>query len=446
MICHCSGLVSCASSTRMWSIPPSILNSTHAAAPAREQERLRLDDQVVIVERGLARFGARVLCLHGVGEQEHRRARLGAARAARACRRARRSGLARASSSGARLRRGLPKALLHRIWRGLFSSVRNIGFECRDALAAPAPPSRAPQGCALSSCVRAGLPRRCLQALRAARRSRYRRAHRQAARRAPPRSRSSPSPNRRLRQRSSRLVQSGSLSCKAIMRASSRALAEHGVDDLAEIVLDASPPRSCRARLPSGPSRSAAARAIVASNAAPFSRKASRLIEHGEMRRDLRLERKALQQPLAEAVDGVDLEAAFGFERAGRRGGAPRCISASPAARPSKRRESLPASSSVRQRRPGGKLAEQRGSASRPPRSWCRSGRGCARAASRQAAAASTRLTSTWVLPVPALADTQAERRGVGGARLVGVGLVAEAARARAHQILLLGLLRRATP
>ncbi len=40
------------------------------------------------------------------------------------------------------------------------------------------------------------------------------------------------------------------------------------------------------------------------------------LVEHGEMRRDLRFERKALQQPLAEAVDGVDLEAAFGFERA----------------------------------------------------------------------------------------------------------------------------------
>ena len=34
------------------------------------------------------------------------------------------------------------------------------------------------------------------------------------------------------------------------------------------------------------------------------------------MRRDLRFEREALQQPLAEAVDGVDLEAAFGFERA----------------------------------------------------------------------------------------------------------------------------------
>jgi YHS domain-containing protein len=42
-----------------------------------------------------------------------------------------------------------------------------------------------------------------------------------------------------------------------------------------------------------------------------------RLIEHGEMRRDLRFQREALQQPLAEAVDGVDLEAAFGLQRLG---------------------------------------------------------------------------------------------------------------------------------
>ena len=39
------------------------------------------------------------------------------------------------------------------------------------------------------------------------------------------------------------------------------------------------------------------------------------LVKHREMRRDLRLQRKPLQQSLAEAVDGVDLQSAFGFER-----------------------------------------------------------------------------------------------------------------------------------
>ncbi len=39
-------------------------------------------------------------------------------------------------------------------------------------------------------------------------------------------------------------------------------------------------------------------------------------VQHRKMRRDLRFERKTLQQPFAEAVNGMDLEAAFGFERA----------------------------------------------------------------------------------------------------------------------------------
>ena len=50
------------------------------------------------------------------------------------------------------------------------------------------------------------------------------------------------------------------------------------------------------------------------------------------------------------------------------------------------------------------------------------------------------RLTRTSVLPVPALADTQAEADGVRGARLVAVGLRGKGA-ARSSE-LLLGLLR----
>jgi len=41
------------------------------------------------------------------------------------------------------------------------------------------------------------------------------------------------------------------------------------------------------------------------------------LIEHGEMRRHLGFEREALQQPFAEAVNGVDLEPASGSKCAG---------------------------------------------------------------------------------------------------------------------------------
>src|SRR5262249_59869583 len=41
------------------------------------------------------------------------------------------------------------------------------------------------------------------------------------------------------------------------------------------------------------------------------------LVEHLKMRCDLGLEREALQQALAEAVDGVDLQPAPRFERTG---------------------------------------------------------------------------------------------------------------------------------
>ena len=54
---HCSGLVSCASSIRMWSMPPSSLNSTHGATPGRSSRIARLQHQIVVVEqraRGLA--------------------------------------------------------------------------------------------------------------------------------------------------------------------------------------------------------------------------------------------------------------------------------------------------------------------------------------------------------------------------------------------------------
>ena len=78
-------------------------------AGARE-ERLRLENEVVIVEHGLALFGARILCLDGVGEQEHRRTRLGASKL-RALGREPVEAALRAIESGAKLWLRLPQVL-----------------------------------------------------------------------------------------------------------------------------------------------------------------------------------------------------------------------------------------------------------------------------------------------------------------------------------------------
>ena len=78
-------------------------------AGARE-ESLRLEDEVVIVEHGLALFGARILRLDGVGEQEHRGARLGASKL-RALQLEREEIDLRGVKRAARLRRGLLQGL-----------------------------------------------------------------------------------------------------------------------------------------------------------------------------------------------------------------------------------------------------------------------------------------------------------------------------------------------
>ena len=45
---------------------------------------------------------------------------------------------------------------------------------------------------------------------------------------------------------------------------------------------------------------------------------ADRVVKHGELRRDLGLERKTLQQTLTEGVDGLDAQAARRFQRLGK--------------------------------------------------------------------------------------------------------------------------------
>ena len=62
---------------------------------------------------------------------------------------------------------------------------------------------------------------------------------------------------------------------------------------------------------------SAAARASTARRASAASASLVALVEHLEMAGDVRLEGKLVQQPLAEGVDGLDLQPARRFQRAG---------------------------------------------------------------------------------------------------------------------------------
>ncbi len=94
-----------------------------------------------------------------------------------------------------------------------------------------------------------------------------------------------------------------------------RALAQHGIDHLADVIARGEPGDlgegvaehafAVRRRVPHGRVESGAPHQCLLA-----------LVQHGEMRRDLRLEREALQQALAKAMDGVDLEPALGLERA----------------------------------------------------------------------------------------------------------------------------------
>ena len=320
-------------------------------AGARE-ERLRLENEVVIVEHGLALFGARILRLDGVGEQEHRRARLGASKLRALGREPVEAGL-RAIESGAKLWLRLPQVLAaHGSARRVLVGEKNR-LQCRDPCRARSRP-RGPQAVS-QLLVRAGLRavafKRCEQRVDVAigehigkLLGELRLAH--------------------LLAKSEQTLEAALLALGpvgvALMQghhAGKRAApAEHRVDDLAEIVLNRH-----RHDLVERASKRAVAicrgtrhRRVERGALQP---QGLRLIEHGEMRRDLRLERKALQQPLAEAVDGVDLEAAFGFKRLGEE--AARRLHfriASGAAK--KRRESYP-QVLVRKRGPGSELAEQ---------------------------------------------------------------------------------------
>ena len=110
------------------------------------------------------------------------------------------------------------------------------------------------------------------------------------------------------------------------------------------------------------------------------------LVEDGEARRHAGLQRKALQQPLAEGVDGLHLEAAGRLDGDGKE--LPRPLHLGRRRRPVEQLGELGLAARRRASSPTRQAARTRASTSPPPRPWCRSAPGCARAACRRAAGA----------------------------------------------------------
>ena len=66
---HCSGLVSCASSMRMWSRPPSSLNSTQGGTPGPHRRSRAFKHQIVVVEQRARFLVAAIEREHAVAER-----------------------------------------------------------------------------------------------------------------------------------------------------------------------------------------------------------------------------------------------------------------------------------------------------------------------------------------------------------------------------------------
>ena len=97
------------------------------------------------------------------------------------------------------------------------------------------------------------------------------------------------------------------------------------------------------------------------------------VLEHAEPRGDAGLEREAAEQRLAEGVDGLDLQAAGGLERAGEEGaGAGELRRRDRVGGLAERVRGRRASARVVEHRPGCRGCGTAGSASRRRRPWCR--------------------------------------------------------------------------
>ena len=125
---------------------------------------------------------------------------------------------------------------------------------------------------------------------------------------------------------------------------------------------------------------------------------------------DIGLERKLVQHRLAEGMDGLDLQPARRFQRRGEKpAGARQACRARPA--PVDRGEPAGERRVVEQR-PVRQIRKHPVGHVGGGRAWCRSGRGFRRVGVPASNSRMTRWASTWVLPEPALADTQAELPG----------------------------------
>ena len=415
MISHCRGLVSCASSTRTWSIRASSLNSTHSRRPGRCSSRTRALDQVVIVECRRARL-QRLVGVDGRRSRPAAAPRCGARSAGRAgCRPAGPAAPARAPAPAAPARTPPssspascsppPSAVRKQRRYSASSRTRSSGAAASQAamvVAALGILGRAlRQGAGRRP---AGLPRRAsvgagLRLQRGRLAARARRRVRGRCRPAWPRGRRWNA----ARPRSSRSRWPSSSASVSV----SVALGQRHGQDLHG-------PAQRRAAI-AGPARRTSSRASCISS------RGAALVDGLEVRRHPGLERESAQQRAAQRVDGHH---------------------AQPARQLQHLREQAPRPVEPLRRRPA-----RRSAPAAPPRASASSG-AVAQAASRSsmravisAAAAlvkvrqrmpsgsvppsssrSTRSDSTRVLPVPALAVTQTEDAGSAARRCAGVG------------------------
>ena len=135
------------------------------------------------------------------------------------------------------------------------------------------------------------------------------------------------------------------------------------------------------------------------------------LVQHLEARRDIGLERKLMQQPRAEGVDGLHLQAARRLQRQGEQPPRPLRRAARRGARALDRRDRR-VERGVVERGPAARACSNTRFAMLAAAALVKVRQRIFAGSTPSSSSRITRCASTWVLPEPALAETQAETAG----------------------------------
>ena len=135
------------------------------------------------------------------------------------------------------------------------------------------------------------------------------------------------------------------------------------------------------------------------------------LLEHPKARRDIGLERELLQQPRAEGVDGLHLEAARRLQRRARTAAAPAPAASASMSRVAGRADGL-VELGVVERRSIGRASSKMRFAMLAAAALVKVRHRIFAGSVPSSSSRITRCASTWVLPEPALADTHADAAG----------------------------------